>query len=223
MGVTIVGLLGYLAGAGKLSGAQGESVEKAKLTGTVPVSITGVIVSTEERSLTMIAGDPDAVFTKTPKGQRLVLRLDSQTRFVESRADASAMPVQVNITAKTLKKNDFISVAATVDTEGVFTAKRVTVARRADSQETMPVGSSGQGVASGVIAVVREGGFALKTDSGETIEVFTDPATKYVIAFRDKAPEEGTVSDIVVDRKVSAMGQKASDGSIQAVQVLLSK
>lgn len=221
--VFFAGLLGFAIGGGQLGGLKRQSATSAESKRNIPVSIVGVVLKKQGGSLTIIAGEPEDVLVKQTKGQRVVLKVDSKTRYVESRQGQSDMPIQVGVSEKDIKKNDFVSIAATVNKAGVFTATCITSVRKTNSSSGKPSNLNAQGVASGTVALVKQEGFAVATESGEVIEVVTNPGTKFIIAFPNKAPEEVTSADVVADRKVTAIGAKLADGKIQATQVVLAK
>lgn len=221
--VLFAGLLGFAIGGGQLGGLKRQSARSAESKRNIPVSLVGVVLKKQGESLTIIAGETEDVLVKKTNGQRVVLKLDSETRYVESSQGRSDMPIQVGVSEKDIKKNDFVSIAATVNKTGVFTATCVTSVRKTNSSGGKPLNLSAQGVASGTVTLVKEDGFAIATESGDVIEVVTDPGTKYVIAFPNKAPEEVTSADVIADRKVTAIGAKLADGKIQATQVVLAK
>lgn len=218
-----IGVLGYMAASSRTLGPNRiDRISKGNK-GLVPITLTGIVVEKKNTELIIIAGDLEEVFQKNPKGQKVKLLTNEKTRYIESLVDKSGIPAQVEISSGNVKKNNLVSVSASIDSDGVFTAIKVVMVRKPNEPSRALSKSNGQGMISGTVASVKDKGFTVRAESGETRDVVTSSTTEFVIAFENKQPEKGSPNDLVINCKVSAMGRTLADGRLQADQVLLAE
>jgi hypothetical protein len=219
--VTVAVFGGFIARQqGWFTGMRRDARNTARGT-NVQVSLFGTLVDIGVSSLSLDVSAVAKPDTASDKSKRVAISITESTRFEKTIFNEAGIPKRQSITRQAVKKHDIVSVDALLGEEGTLIASLVMVSPQANEKSGTPAsGYTGGTVINGVVDSVKDGGFSIQTDSGETLSVLVDKDVNIMVAAQGQKPHEGITNDIKVGLKTSVMGVRQTPGEFAARQIM---
>lgn len=202
-------------------GQRGENTARAE---SVQVSLSGRVVEVTGSVLKIIASGQKGPGYDSAKEKQVKLTITQTTRFEKTVLNKSGIPTRQAIKGLAVKKNDIVSVDALLGKEGDLTAALIIVSPRSGEKSEIPTnGYTGGLVINGMVDSLRDNGFSVKAETGESFTVKLEKDANILVASQGQEPKEGAAADIIVGEKISVMGVRQTSGEFVARQIMCVK
>ncbi len=202
----------------------GQKDEKIARAAGIKVSITGRVAEIAESTLILVSEGKAEGANSSAKGKQVKIAINQKTRFEKTDFDDSGMPTRQIVGRQYVKKNDVVSIDALLQKGDSLFASVVMISPRPDEKVNTPVnGYTGGSVINGTVDSLKDNGFSVKTENGETLNVALDKGVSILVASQGQKPEQGTAKDIAAGVKISVMGVRQTSGELLARQIMCVK
>jgi hypothetical protein len=198
-----------------------QNVDSVAHATAVQVSLSGRVLSVSEDSLVILPLKQETNKAEQVRDKSSTIGITHKTRFEETIVSETGFPERRSITRQEIRKNDIVSVDATLSQGGVLAGVLVIVSPRPDAKGVVPTGGyTGGTVINGIVDNVIEGGFSVNSENGEILAVAMGPGVRVMVASQNHKSSDGSVADIKAGMKISVMGIRMASGKFEARQVM---